>query len=218
MIKSAKRPWMIRLSYSMPLINGIIFLILGFLPHLFYISGNNNPPTLSPFGLLDIVHANGLEYLSATASGTTEDFYFYMIMLAFWAVCTLCIALYAIFATWTTVMLVSVWTPQDHPTIKGNKFKRAYRIFVPNRGFFVFYQILPIVPAIFPHLFQLFCKNMLGQTMKVYYYGIPDWIVVSILTVVAITLFFASLSAQKEHKMDLFRIYKIEKQQGEKTS
>ena len=88
MIKSAKRPWMIRLSYSMPLINGIIFLILGFLPHLFYISGNNNPPTLSPFGLLDIVHANGLEYLSATASGTTEDFYFYMIMLAFWAVCT----------------------------------------------------------------------------------------------------------------------------------
>ena len=208
MIRSTNRPWLIRLAYSMPWINGMIFLVLGYIPHLFYISGNNNPPTLSPFALLNIIHANGMEYLSATASGTTEDFYFYMVMLAFWAICTLCIALYAIFVIWTTVMLFSVWMPQSSPTVRGNKLKRAYRIFVPNRGFFVFYQILPIAPALFPHLFQLFCKKMLGQTMKVYYYGIPDWIVVAILTTAAITLFLTTLSAQKENKMDLFRIYK----------
>ena len=214
MNRSQNRPWMIRLAYSMPLINGIIFLILGFLPHLFYISGSNNPPTLSPFGLLDIVQANGLSYLSATASGTTEDFYFNITMLAFWALCAICIALYVIFVVWTTVMLFSVWTPQIHPTVMGNKLKRAYRIFVPNRGFFVFYQILPIAPAIFPYLFQWLYKK---QAMTVHYYFIPDWIVVLILTAASITLFFTSLSAQKENKMDLFRIYKIEKEE-EKTS
>ena len=208
MITYAKKTWMIRLAYLMPLISGIILLILGFVPHLFYRLNNDVYSTLSPFQLLGNTYEQATRFVTGTASGTTADFYFFIVMLAFWAICTLCIALYAIFVIWTTVMLFSVWMPQSSPTVRGNKLKRAYRIFVPNRGFFVFYQILPIAPALFPHLFQLFCKKMLGQTMKVYYYGIPDWIVVAILTTAAITLFLTTLSAQKENKMDLFRIYK----------
>lgn len=210
MITYAKKTWMIRLAYLMPLISGIILLILGFVPHLFYRLNNDVYSTLSPFQLLGNTYEQATRFVTGTASGTTADFYFFMVMLAFWALSTLCIALFAIFSALTSVMLYSVWTPQNHPTEIGNKLKRLYRIFVPNRGFFVFYQILPIIPAFFPYLFQLFCKKMLGQTMKVYYYGIPDWIVALILSAAAIALFFASLSAQKENRMDLFRIYKIE--------
>ena len=208
MSRSQNRPWMIRLAYSMPLINGIVFLILGFIPHLFYISGNNNPPTLSPFGLLGIIRESGVDYVTGRTAGSTVDFYFYTAMLALWALSALCIAFYAILVVSTTAMLPSVWSPQNHPTVQGNKLKRIYRIAVPNRVFFVFYQLLPIVPTIFPYLFQLLCKRMLGQTMKVYYYGIPDWIVVMLLTAASVSLFLTSLRSQKSNKMDLFRIYK----------
>ena len=138
-------------------------------------------------------------------------------MLVCWAISLLCIILYTIFVIATTVMLSAIWFPQTHPTPLGNKLKRIYRIFVPNRGFFVFFQILPIVPAIFPYLLQWFSKNVYDPWMRVYYYGVPDWIIVFLLSAASITLFLTSLSAQKAHRMDLFRIYKIENNKEKKA-
>ena len=107
-------------------------------------------------------------------------------------------------------MTCFAWTPYRTPTMLENKLKRAYRILVPNRGFFVFFQILPLIPALFPYFFQLFANRMLGQSMRVYYLGIPDFVIVLLLAATSLTLFFVSLSDQKNNKMDLFRIYKLD--------
>ena len=210
MIKYAKRTWMIRFAYLMPLISGVALSFLAFIPHLFYQANNDIYSTLSLVQLLGNTYGEGSKFLTGTASGTTVDFYFYIVMLALWVISILCIILYAIFVTFTAVMLPLVWSPQNAPSVKANNLKRAYRIAVPNRGFFVFFQILPVVPAIFPYLLQRFSKTILGQKMQVYYYGIPDWIIVLTLAAISITLFFVSLSAQKNNRMDLFRIYKTE--------
>lgn len=211
MMHTKQSAWMVRLAYLMPLICGILFCFLAWIPHLFYQAGSDVYSTLSLFELLNNTYEEGMKFLTGTAKGTTADFYFYLVMLAFWALSLLCIVLYGLFAVFTAIMTTFVWTPYAAPTIRGNNLKRAYRIAVPNRGFFVFFQVLPLFPAFYPYVLQMFSKKLLGQTMKAYYYGIPDWIIVLVLTAISIALFVLSLSAQKENKMDLFRIYKIEK-------
>ena len=210
MSKHQKHIGLIRLAYLMPIVCGVILLFLAAVPHLFYQAGNDVYATLSLFQLLDNTYTEGVKFLTGTAKGTTVDFYFYLVMLSFFALSLLCMILYGFFAIFTAVMTGYVWTPHAVPTVRGNNLKRAYRIAVPNRGFFTFFQLLPIVPSVYPYFLQIFSKRILGMEMKVFYYGIPDVIVVAVLAAASVTLFFVTLSAQKENKMDLFRIYKTE--------
>ncbi len=210
MIQYTKRVGLIRLAYLMPVVCGVILLFLAALPHLFYQANGDVYSTLSLFQLLDNTYAEGSKFLAGTAQGTTADFYFYLVMLSFFALSLLCIILYGLFVIFTAIMTVYIWTPHALPTVRGNNLKRAYRIAVPNRGFFIFFQLLPVFPSIYPYLLQIHSKKILGMEMKVFYYGIPDFIIVLILAAASITLFFVTLSAQKENKMDLFRIYKRE--------
>ena len=209
-IQPKHQPILVRLAYLMPLLCGVIFIFLAWIPHLFYQANGDVYSTLSLFELLNNTYKEGSKFLTGTASGTTGEFYFYLVMLALWTVSFLCIILYGLFAVFTAAMTFVVWTPHAIPTVRVNNLKRAYRIAVPNRGFFVFYQTLPLFPAFYPYFLQLCSQRILGQTMKAYYYGIPDWITVTVLTALSVTLFFVTLSAQKNNKMDLFRIYKIE--------
>ncbi len=206
----AKRVGLIRLTYLMPTVCGVILLFLAALPHLFYQANNDVYSTLSLFQLLGNTYQEGSKFLTGTAQGTTADFYFYLVMLSFFALSLLCMILYGIFAVFSTVMVGYVWTPHATPTALGNNLKRAYRIAVPNRGFFVFYHLLPLFPSFYPYLLQIFSKKILGMEMKAFYYGIPDVVAVAVLAAASIALFFFTLSAQKENKMDLFRIYKTE--------
>lgn len=209
MMQRTKRLGLIRLAYLMPVINFVIFSFLFLLPRFFYTMSDVGA-TWSLFQMLDVTRAAAVHFFNGSTQGTTTDFYFYLVMMSFFALSLLCITLYGIFSVFTAIMTGYVWTPHAVPTVRGNNLKRAYRIAVPNRGFFVFFQLLPIFPSVYPYLFQIVSKRILGQQMKVFYYGIPDVIVVAVLAAASITLFFVTLSAQKENKMDLFRIYKIE--------
>ena len=201
----------VRLAYLFPCFVGVILLFLAILPHLFYRVGNEVHSTLSLFKLLENTHERCMDLFNGMKEGTTAELYFHFVMYAFWLLSMISMVLYGIFVLFTTVMTVFIWTPYSTSTPTVNKLKRAYRIAVPNRGFFVFFQILPVLPSLFPYFLQYFSGTVLGQKMYAYYYGIPDFIIVLILSVASITLFLTTLSAQKNNKMDLFRIYKIEK-------
>lgn len=200
----------IRLAYLMPCLVSLILLFLALVPHLFYRVGSEVHATLSLFKLLENTHDSCQTLFSGAKEGTTAELYFHFVMFAFWLLSVISMTIYGIFVLFTTVMTFSVWTPYSIPTSTVNKLKRAYRIAVPNRGFFVFFQILPVFPSLFPYFLQLFSRTVLGQEMHAYYYGIPDFIIVLIFSAASVTLFLTTLRAQKDNKMDLFRIYKIE--------
>ena len=201
----------VRIAYLLPCLIGAILLFLALLPHLFYRVGNEVYSTLSLFKLLDNTHESCMGFLNGTKEGTTTELYFHFVMYAFWLLSVISMVLYGIFVIFTTAMTVFIWTPHATPTPTANKLKRAYRIAVPNRGFFVFFQILPVLPSLFPYFLQHFSRTVLGQKMYAHYYGIPDFIIVLILSAASVTLFLTTLRAQKENQMDLFRIYKVEK-------
>ena len=206
-----KQVGLVRLSSLMPVIGGVILLFLALIPHLFYQAGSDVYTTLSLFELMDNTYQSCMGFFNGSTAGTTADLYFHFVMFAVWAVSLLCIVFYGLFVLATALMVSFVWTPhpQPHPTV--NQLKRAYRILVPNRGFYVFFHVLPVLPSVYPYLLQLFSRTMLGQEMHAHYYGIPDFIIVILLSAASVTLFFVTLSAQRENKMDLFRIYKVEK-------
>jgi len=210
MIVKVKHVGLIRLAYLLPILSATVLLLLACIPHLFYLADGTTRDTLSLFQLMGNTYAGGETFFSGEVRGTTADLYFYFVILTLWWVSVACIVFYGIFCVATAAMTCFAWTPLRTPSQLENKLKRAYRILVPNRGFFVFFQILPLIPALFPYFFQLFANRMLGQSMRVYYLGIPDFTVAVILAAVSLTLFFVTLSDQKNNKMDLFRIYKLD--------
>ena len=214
MIVKVKHVGLIRLAYLLPIVNAIVFLCLACVPHLFYLADGTTRDTLSLFKLMGNIHAGATAFFGQTVRGATAYLYFYFAMIAIWWVSVICIVLYGIFCISTAAMSCFAWTPLRTPSQLENKLKRIYRLIVPNRGFYVFFQLLPLIPAFFPYLLQLLAKRMLGQSMRVFYLGIPDFVTVLILTAASLTLFFITLSDQKHNKMDLFRIFKIEQNEG----
>ena len=210
MIINVKRVNLIRLAHLLPIFCATVLLLLACIPHFFYLADGTTRNTLSLFELMGNTYNSGTTFLGGTIQGTTADLYFYFVMLTLFWVSVLCMVLYGLFCVATALMTCFVWTPMRTPTELENKLKRAYRILVPNRGFFVVFQLLPLIPSLFPYLFGLFANRMLGQNMRVYYLGIPDFVIILLLGAASLTLFFVTLSDQKHNKMDLFRIFKIE--------
>ena len=97
----------------------------------------------------------------------------------------------------------------DAPPSAGlNTAKRVYRILVPNRVFYGVFCFLPLFPAAMPLLYAGLLRAMLKTNAAAHFYGPPDP-VYALLTGLACALpFFLLLRAQKEEKMDLFRLYK----------
>ncbi len=200
---------LVRISYLMPLLCGIVMLTLAALPRFFYTLNGDPQSDISLFWLLSNTYSNCTAFLGSTKERLPSEFYFSLTAFAFCLLSWLCVALYALFAGFTAILMAFTWRAETSPLV--NTLKRAYRILVPNRGFYTVFCLLPILPACFPYLLQGFYASFMELRTPVYYYGIPDVVPVAILAAGTITLFFLSLSAQKTMRMDLFRLYKTEK-------
>ena len=184
-------------------------LLLASVPRFFFQVGGEVLNDLSLFGLM----VNAYEFCRGVFNGTidsdTAALYFSDIMIAILAVSLAAIIFYALFALFTALMNGFIWAPQanGHPTV--NKLKRAYRILVPNRACYVIYNLLPLIPAVFPYLFRYFYNTRLSMKTTLHYYGFPDIILVALLCGASCALFLLTLSAQRENRMDLFRVYRV---------
>lgn len=209
---NAKNATAVRLTYLLPFLLALLFLISACLPHLFYQYNLESSPEisgdLSLFELLGNTFEKCFGFLKGNVQGSTSEFYFSIVMMVFWTLSWISVVLYALFSAATALMCVAVWTPTPSPTKQLNTLKKCYRILVPNRGFYVFYQILPLIPSVFPYLLQTFYRSMLSIDATVYYYVLPTPILAAVLCAVSITCFFLTRRAQDETKMDLFRLYR----------
>ena len=202
---------LVRLAYLMPMISGLIYLALACIPHLFYQSGADALDTLSLLQLLQNTYRDCIGFLRGVSDGSVAAFYFSAVMMIFWVLSLLFVALYALFAAATAVLCgLILWTPGTVPQPWMNKVKRCYRMLVPNRVFFVIWSLLPLLPACFPYILQGFFRSILGESATVHYFGLPDPVYVALLAAAGIALFLLTLPAQKTFRMDLFRLYKTQ--------
>jgi len=109
----------------------------------------------------------------------------------------------------TTICSIKAFSvPHTHPD--ANRAKRWMRFFCPNRITYALANLLPLLPAFFPHILLSNYRSQLGYLMQLFYEPawLPLWLVVAVLVVVNLVGFFALLGAQEREEMDMFRLYK----------
>ena len=202
---------LIRLTYFLPLIVGILMLIWACIPHIFFVY--NKIPTKENHNLFGLM-ANTWKECNTLLDGTTEGSgnailfsYLMNFCVVFAWVCILVYAAVAIAAAICSTRAFSF-----APTAKeSNRAKRWMQLFCPNRGLYVFIQLLPLFPAAFPLILAHAYRALLGYDMTAGFIGIPDLLLTALLTLLAIAAWLCLLPAQNREHMDLYRLYKAKK-------
>ena len=205
----ARAAW-IRVAYFGIFPTGILALFLGFYPHLFFTSGGELFDSVSYFGFLGNLRETCLSALDGTASVSPEAVRFSYIMIIFWGLTCFLMVWYVLFLLSTALLASVALTPRAASPLL-NRCKRLYRILVPARGFFVFLSLVPALLSCLPWLFTVFYRSVLNQSAVLHYDLLPDVVPLALLSVPVAALFLLTLPAQRDLKLDLFRIYKVGK-------
>lgn len=199
-----------RLSYLLPLCVGVIFLIWACLPHLFFVKDGEAHETMSLFRLMRNTWAECQTVLGGTTEATPAAAYFSYIMKAYLIVSWAAIAVFALNATVSAFCSISAFS--KNPTApEANDAKRWMRFFCFNRVWLAFSLIFPVLPTLFPVLLAYLYRKIYVYDITIHYFGLPAWIVVSLLSVAQLALFLATLRAQASEHLDMFRLYKAKK-------
>lgn len=200
--------FLVRLSYLLPLLSGLLLLIPAFVPHIFFYRGKSLSATIGLFDLLGYLRAEASHVLHASETVAPSIYRSALLASILTVASWFFIVWYAIFAILSAV--VGIWASQKISSASLNTAKRVYRIVVPNRVFYGIFCFLPLLPALMPYCYERFLSTTLSETVRVYFYGPPDWVWALIGGVLCAVPFFLSLRAQKEQKIDLFRIYRLQ--------
>lgn len=202
-----RRTW-IRIVYLFPLAVGILSLFLGLYPHLFFTSDGTLYDSVSFFDFLENTRATCFSVLQDMSSATPGAVYFAYVMIALWGLTCLLAVWYAVFLLLVALLSSVALTPRAASPLL-NKWKRIFRMVIPARGVFVFLSLVPALLSLLPWLFTVLYERLLGQTAVLHYDLFPDIALLAPLTLLGSALYLVTLRAQREEKIDLFRIYKV---------
>lgn len=199
-----------RLAYLLPFIVGVILLIWASLPHVFFVKDGEAHVTMSLFRLLRNTWTDCRTVMSGTTENTAAAAYFSYIMSACVVVSWLSIAAFALNATVSAFCSFSALG--KNPTApEVNDAKRWMKFFCFNRVWLAITLLFPILPTLFPIILAHMYRKIFVYNITVHYFGPPAWIVVILLSLSQFALFVATLRAQSEEHLDMFRLYKARK-------
>ena len=205
---SNRSAWtLIRLSYLLPAISGVILLVWACVPHLFFFYDGEAYETWSLFGLLANTWKTCSGLLEGKTGASVQAAYFSYTMMLFVVLSFLAMLGYAITAIPSAICSCIAFSkaPTDPD---ANRAKRWLRFFGPNRVIFVITNLVPLLPAFFPYILLANYRSQLGYVMKVYYVGPPAWAIALLLIAINVATFLCLLGAQAREHMDMFRLYK----------
>ena len=206
--RAARRWGLIRLSYLMPAISGVLLLIWGLIPHLYFYHDGAAYETMSSLSLVTNTFSTCREVLNGSTEGSELAILFSNTMRFFCVLFWLGVLSYTLAAV--TSAICSCYAFSKDPTSRdANRAKRWMRFFCPGRVGFVLMQAVALLSAAFPHILTYFYRMHMGyRDMSVHFFGPSDLVLCAILLLCNIALFLATLRAQAEEHMDMYRLYK----------
>ena len=199
---------LIRIAYLLPAIGGLILLIYALIPHIYFIYDGAAYETLSTFTLVGNTFSDCSALLDGTTDGSNYAAVFSYLMIFFGILFWIGIICYTVMAA--SAAICSCLAFSQKPTAKeSNQAKRWFRFFCPNRGLYIFSNLLILLSAAFPHILLYFYHTQLGYTsMSVHFFGISDLVLAAILVLLNLVFFIALLPAQSAEHLDMYRLYK----------
>ena len=204
---SPRRRVLIRVTYLLPLLCGALLTLPFLIRHTFLMQDGELTATFSLAELLDYLYENTGTILSASGAVERSSYDFALLVRVLTVASLFFAGWYLLFAV-STAVISCVDFARSAPDERLNTVKRVWRIAVPNRGFYVFFCLLPILPAAMPYLYAGLLRSMLGHAVKVYLYGPPDLAYAIAAGLACAIPFLVLLKAQKDERMDLFRLYR----------
>lgn len=196
-----------RLAYLFPALTGALMLILGAVPHLYFLYHGQAYETKSTFGLMSDAWRECSARLAGEVGGSTDSLFFAYLLRPVIIITWILIVLFAVYAIAGAV--TSTWAYLYPPTDRrANLAKRWLRFFCPNRILWAVSAALPVFPALFPHLLSFFYRQFLGMEVRACFLFLPDFAIALILVALSEILCFATLKTQREEHLDLYQLYK----------
>lgn len=207
---SVARP-LIRLTYLLPAISGVILLIYACVPHLFFLYQDVVYETLSPFQLIANTWNECSTILGADSKASAEAVFFAYTMMFFAVLFWIAVIIYTITASASAITSCIAFA--SPPTSKeSNRAKRWMRFFCPGRVLYVVSNLILLLAAAFPHILLYFYQRQLGYFgMTLHFFGPSDLLLAAILILLQVAAFLALLPLQARVHMDMFRLYKAKK-------
>ncbi len=209
--RSHRRWALIRLCYLMPAISGAIMLLWGVIPHLYFYYNDATYSTMSSLTLVFGTFSQCRAVLSGATESSELGALFATTMSVVCVLFWICAIVYAVAAVASAVC--SLYAFSKEPTSRGaNRAKRWMRFLCPGRLGFLLMQASVLLSAAFPHILTYFYRVHLGyRDMSVHFFGPADLLLCAILLACNFGLFFATLRAQAEEHMDMYRLYKAKR-------
>lgn len=210
-LSSGTRRTLVRLSYLLPAILGVILLIVAAVPHIYFIYEGKAHDTLSTFSLV----SNTLADCSAILKGATEGSN-YAVVFSYAMLCFGILFWVGLISYWIMALASAICSTVAFaypPTAKeANRTKRWFRLFCSNRVIFVLSHLPILLSAAFPQILLYFYQNQLGyRSMSLHFFGPADLLLACLCVALSLGAHFALLPAQSREHMDLFRLYKAKK-------
>lgn len=200
---------LIRLVYLLPAILGVLLLLFALIPHIYFVYEDAAHENQSLFSLLGNTwdECRAMLQNEAATQYAQYNIFFSYIMLAVVILVWIFAILYAAYAILTAIFSIRAFSVSPTDRI-ANRSKRWLHLLCPNRFCYVLFGLLPLLQGFFPAILAHCYRTRLGLDMRVYYLGIHDPIVTTVLVVLTQAAFLASLRIQSREHMDLFRLYK----------
>ena len=214
-LSPAARRILVRISYLLPAVFGLLLLIQAAVPHIYFVHEAEAHETLSTFSLV----SNTLSYCREILSGATEASNYAVVfsyaMLAFGSLFWVALVCYWIMAL-STAIASTVAFAYPPTAREANRAKRWFRLFCPNRPLYVISHLLILLSAAFPHILIYFYQNQLGyRGMTLHFFGPADLILAVIFVTVSLGAHFALLQTELRDHTSMFRLYKAKEKTGD---
>lgn len=199
----------IRVVYLLPLVLGLLLLLFALIPHTYFVYKDAAYENQSLFTLLGNTWDECRSMLKNEAATQYAQYAiaFSYIMLTVVILVWIFDIVYAAYAILTAVFSIRAFSVSPTDRI-ANRSKRWLHLLCPNRFCYVILGLLPILQGFFPSILSYCYRTRLGLDMRVYYLGIHDPIVTSVLVLLTQGAFLLTLRAQSREHMDMFRLYK----------
>ena len=203
---------LIRISYLLPFLFGILLFIHACIPHIFFLQDGDPKETQNLFELMSSTWTTCSYMLDGKLEVVADAMYFPYVMKTAVVLSWISIFAYALMAIPSAICsMVAFSFP---PTARqANRAKRWMQFFCPNRVLFVFLHLLPLIPASFALILETCFRQMMAMKVTVHFIGIGDLLFTGILLAISILLWLLLLPAQNQERMDLYRLYKAKKAQ-----
>lgn len=197
----------VRLSYCLPLILAVLFLISSLVPHLFFLYGAEAQETLSLFELMGNAVRTSHKFLSGEAEGDPATLAFSRAVMFYFVVSVLGLVIYGITALLETCFSsYALSLPPTHDA--ANQAKRWFRFLCPNRILLQLSHLLLLFPLLFPQVLQYLYRQYLAIDAQPNYLGLHDLWVFGLLLLLEGVLLFATIPWQKAAHMDMYQLYR----------